>query len=66
MTDLMIPLTDAEREFLVNHLEAVLKDTRVEEHRTRSPKYREGIIAREEIIVAILNKIRAKPAVVPS
>jgi hypothetical protein len=35
---------------------------RVEEHRTRTPTYREGILRQEEWLVAILSKLGKPPA----
>jgi len=58
MTDLQLILTADEREYLVDLLETALKDTRIEEHRTRAPSYREHVIQREELINSLLNKLR--------
>jgi hypothetical protein len=61
MADLQLTLTTEERDFLGSLLETVLKDTRVEEHRTRTPSYREHIIHREEVIASLLNKLGRPP-----
>lgn len=53
-----LTLNDAEREFLVEFLESALKDTRIEEHRTRAPNYREIILRKEQVIDSILQKLR--------
>lgn len=58
MTELQVTLSDQERQYLVNLLETTLKDVLVEEHRTRTPNYREDIVHREEIIHALLAKLR--------
>ena len=58
MTELQVTLTAEEREYLVNHLEEVLKETRVEEHRTRTPSYRTHVLRQEDVIVGLLNKLR--------
>jgi hypothetical protein len=52
-------LTHDEREYLVGLLQSVLKETRVEEHRTRAPLYRQHVLEKEDIIVAILSKLKA-------
>jgi hypothetical protein len=57
MPDLPLTLTDEERRYLVDLLKAVLKDTRIEEHRTRTPLYRENVVHREELIVNLLGKL---------
>jgi hypothetical protein len=57
MAELQLHLTAEERDYLVSVLETALKDTRVEEHRTRSPSYREHIVRHEELIAALLSKL---------
>jgi len=57
MAELQLTLTAEERDYLAGLLETVLKDTRVEEHRTRTPSYREHIIHKEDVIVALLSKL---------
>ncbi len=57
MNESMLRLTDEERRFLMGLLELVLKDTRVEEHRTRKPSYREHIVHREDLIAHLLDKL---------
>lgn len=61
MGELQLTLTAEEREFLVSHLEHVLKDIRIEEHRTRAPSYRVHIIKQEEHIVSVLTKLGRPP-----
>jgi hypothetical protein len=58
MPALTLTLTAEEGKYLEQLLEAVLKDTRVEEHRTRTPIYREAVVHREEMILALLAKLR--------
>ena len=58
MADSQLTLTDEERAFLADLLEITLRDTRVEEHRTRTPIYREAVVHREEMILALLAKLR--------
>jgi hypothetical protein len=57
MSELQITLTAQERQFLVGLLETNLKDTRIEEHRTRTPAYREHVVQHEDLIVSLLKKL---------
>jgi hypothetical protein len=56
-----VTLTDEERAFLVEVLESALKETLVEEHRTRKPTYRETVVRQEEMIDRMLKKLRPAP-----
>ena len=58
MSNLQLTFSADEREYLVDLLESVLKDKRVEEHRTRAPSFREHLLRQEELIVALLAKLR--------
>jgi hypothetical protein len=58
MTEHEMTLTSEEYEFLRGLLEEVLKDTRVEEHRTRKLTYGEYMLHREDLIVGLLSKLR--------
>jgi hypothetical protein len=58
MTDLQLVLSADERQFLQKLLERTLKDTLIEEHRTRTPSYREYVVHNEEIIQAVLKKLQ--------
>jgi hypothetical protein len=58
MAELQLAISTEERDYLVDLLETVLKETRVEEHRTRTPSYREHVLHREELILSLLNKLR--------
>ena len=58
MAEQQLTLTVEEHEFLRGLLEETLKDTRVEEHRTRKPSYREYVLHKEDLIVGLLNKLR--------
>jgi hypothetical protein len=42
----------------VNLLEKVLKDTQIEEHRTRKLSYRESVLQQEAVIRQLLEKVR--------
>jgi hypothetical protein len=57
MNDLQLTLTTDEREFLANLLELTMKETRIEEHRTRTPSFREHMVQREELIASLLKKL---------
>jgi hypothetical protein len=61
MPELQLTLNDDERKYLVTALEKALADTRVEEHRTRTPTYREHIVSQENVIVALLQKLGKGP-----
>jgi hypothetical protein len=58
MVESQIAFTDEERDFLVNILQTVLKDKRVEEHRTRTLSYREHLLHEEDLIVSVLSKLQ--------
>jgi hypothetical protein len=62
MTELQLTLTAGERQYLVDLLERVQKETRVEEHRTRTPSYRANVLHQEELIAGLLNKLGRSPA----
>ncbi len=57
MPESALNLTDEERKFLVALLEIAFKDTQVEEHRTRTPTYRDHILHREQLIANLLQKL---------
>ena len=57
MTESPLTLTTEEREFLVGLLENTLKNTLIEEHRTRAPAYREHVLHNEELITSLLKKL---------
>jgi hypothetical protein len=57
MNEQQLTLTAEECTYLLELLERTLKETRVEEHRTRTPSYREGIVRDENHIVSILRKL---------
>jgi len=62
MSEFQLTLTGEERQYLADLLRMVLKDTRVEEHRTRTPLYRESILHQESMIVDLLKKLGQPPA----
>jgi hypothetical protein len=62
MADLQLTVTAAERDYLADLLKRVLKDTSIEEHRTRTPTYREHILQQENLIRQLLEKLRQPQA----
>jgi hypothetical protein len=61
MPDAQLTLTDTERAFLKELLDRVRKETLVEEHRTRTPSFREIVEKREEAINSLLAKLGNPP-----
>ena len=57
MNELQLTLTAPEREYLVGLLEETVKETRIEEHRTRTPTYREHVVHQKELIIGLLKKL---------
>ena len=57
MAETQLALTAEERSFLVDLLENTMRQTRVEEHRTRTPTYRESILKQEQLMTSLLNKL---------
>ncbi len=55
--EVKLSLTDGERSLLAALLQTALKDSQIEEHRTRTPSYREHILGREELINSLLGKL---------
>ncbi len=62
MAETSLTLTDQERAYLVELLEEMLKQTKIEEHRTRTLSFRPNVVQREETIVALLTKLGKPPA----
>jgi hypothetical protein len=61
MADHSLTLTADERACLVELLEMLLKEAEIEEHRTRTPSYRQNVIRRETLIKSVLTKL-GRPA----
>jgi hypothetical protein len=61
MTEFQVALTAEERQYLVDLLERALKDALLEEHRTRTPSYREHVLREEGLVQGLLNKLRQSP-----
>lgn len=58
MAELLLKLSSEEREVLVQVLQQLLKEVRVEEHRTRTLTYRESVVEREKVIEQLLSKLK--------
>ncbi len=58
MVESQLTLSPEEHQYLLDLLETTLKATRVEEHRTRTPLYREHVVHREDLIEGLLKKLR--------
>ncbi len=58
MPELQLTLSAEERDYLVGLLDRTLQDARVEEHRTRTPSYREHVLHDEALLVSLLGKLR--------
>jgi len=61
MAEFQVTLNSEERQYLLDLLKVTLKETRVEEHRTRTPTYREHVIQKEAIAEGLLNKLQQAP-----
>lgn len=61
MSDVNVVLTQAERDCLTELLDESLKNTLLEEHRTRTPAYRDHVVQREQVIRSILGKLQSAP-----
>ena len=61
MAESQLTLSAEERVFLVDFLEAALKNARIEEHRTRTPLYREHVLRQEDLIAGLLSKLGQPP-----
>ena len=59
MADLQFALTAEERDFLVDYLHTAMKGVQIEEHRTRSPSYRELVTHQKDLIAGLLNKLES-------
>lgn len=58
MAEPSLKFTVEECEFLVGILQLAQKNALIEEHRTRGPSYREYVLHNEELIAALLKKLR--------
>ena len=62
MAEFQVTLTAEERAYLLDLLKRAVKEMLIEEHRTRTPTYREHVIHQEVIAQGLLNKILQVPA----
>lgn len=60
MADTQLALTAEEHEFLTSLLEDLLKQTRVEEHRTRNLSYREYVVNKDKLLESLLAKLAVR------
>jgi hypothetical protein len=58
MAELSIRFAEDERKYLVELLQTILKERRIEEHRTRTPSYREHVLTEEKLVESLLNKLQ--------
>lgn len=61
MTELHVTLTEEERLYLQELLKETLKGKRLEEHRTRTPSYREYVLREESLAESVLGKLQPVP-----
>ncbi len=61
MAELQLTVTAEERQYLLELLKTTVTNTRVEEHRTRVPAYREHILHQEALAQGLLNKLQQAP-----
>ena len=61
MAEFQLTLTAEERQYLVDLLNVAMKERRVEEHRTRTPLYRENVLHQEAVIANLLSKLGQPP-----
>jgi hypothetical protein len=59
MAELQLMMTPEERRYLLDLMEKTLKDTQIEEHRTRTPSFREQVLQQEDLLRSLLTKVRA-------
>ncbi|HYT93069.1 MAG TPA: hypothetical protein VEL76_30405 [Gemmataceae bacterium] len=57
MAELQLTLNAEEQTVLGELLETTLKNLRIEEHRTRTPTYRETVLQQEKVVTALLTKL---------
>ncbi len=57
MAEFSLTLTAEERAYLAELLKEILKEVRVEEHRTRTPLYRQNVVHKEDMVVDLLRKL---------
>ena len=58
MADVQLTLTPEEKTLLATVVEAALKNTLITEHRTDALTLRKDLVAKEDVLGAILEKLR--------
>lgn len=58
MAATQITITAEEKQYLVELLSLALKEMRIEEHRTRTPAYREHVLQQEALAESMLAKLK--------
>jgi hypothetical protein len=58
-TEFTMTLTEEERAQLLNWLERKQRDKLVEEHRTKTPDYRDYVLHEEAILEKLIDKLRS-------
>jgi hypothetical protein len=58
MTDLQVTFSAEERQYLLGLLQTTLTSVRVEEHRTRTPLFREHVSQQEKLVQGLLTKLQ--------
>jgi biotin carboxylase len=61
MAELQVTLTAEERQYLLELLEVTLKEMRIEEHRTRTPSYRQHVLHQEALAQGLVTKLQPSP-----
>lgn len=61
MAELQVTLTAEESQYLLDLLQKTMNDMRIEEHRTRTPTYRDHVLHQEAIAEGLIHKLRQAP-----
>jgi hypothetical protein len=62
MNEFQLLLSTEEKDYLVRLLNTVLRETRVEVHRTHTPGFRESVIGEESLVRRLLARLEPAPA----
>jgi len=58
MSDFQVTLSAEERQYLLDLLQTTLESVRVEEHRSRTPLFREQVLRQEKLALGLLTKLQ--------
>jgi hypothetical protein len=58
MPDIQLTLSEDERQYLLQFLNDQVGDTRVEVRRTDSPKFRDRVLAEEQLLQGLIAKLQ--------